>query len=210
MSGPEIIDVEQNSPEWLKIRLGLPTASEFQVVLSPRAGKEGLGRQTYLRKLAGEIITGEPAESFTNGAMDRGHAVEDRLRSDYAMIYDVEPIRVGFIRNGAKGCSPDSLIGADGGLEVKSMAPHLLIEVLEKDEVPPKFRAQVQGSIWIAEREWWDVAIGYPNMPMFIKRVWRDDGYIANLAGAVEAFNAELAALIERIRRYGKSESIAA
>lgn len=210
MSRPEILYIEQNSEAWLRARVGLVTASELQVVLSPRAGKEGLGRQTYLRKLAGEIITGEPAESFTNGAMERGHAVEDRLRSDYALIYDVEPIRVGFIRNGAKGCSPDSLIGKDGGLEIKSQAPHLLIETLLADEVSPKFRAQVQGSIWIAEREWWDVAIGYPNMPMFIKRMWRDDGYIANLAGAVDAFNAELAALVERIRRYGSAEALAA
>lgn len=203
MTGPQIIECDQGSSDWFLARLGIPTASEFQVVLSPKAGKEGAGRQTYLRKLAGEIITGKPAESFQNSAMERGSAVEDTLRGEYALIYDVDPQRVGFIRHGDKGCSPDSLIGADGGLEIKSQAPHLLIETLLVDEVPTKFKAQVQGNLWIAEREWWDVAVGFPGMPMFIKRVYRDDAYIAALSSAVDSFNAELAAMVDRIRSYG-------
>lgn len=200
----EIITCDQGSPEWLRARLGLPTASEFATVMAK--GKDGgasLTRKKYLHQLAAEILTDEPAENYTNAHMERGKMQEDEARRLYAFMHDAEPQRVGFIRNGAKGASPDALIGADGGLEVKTRLPHLQVELLLLDRMPPEHRAQVQGNIWIAEREWWDVAIFSPGLPLFVCRDYRDDGYIANLAGAVERFNAELAEIVERVRRYG-------
>lgn len=164
-------------------------------------------RKLYMRKLAGEILTGRPAESYTNIHMERGHEQEDEARKLYAFMTDAELQRVGFIRRGNAGCSPDSLIGDMGGLEIKSALPHIQIERLEKNDLPPEHRAQVQGNIWIAGREWWDFVSYCPGLPLLVVRVHRDDGYIATLAGAVNEFNAELAELVERIRRYGMREA---
>lgn len=206
----QILDCDQGSPDWFKARMGIPTASAFQVVLSPRAGKEGVGRKTYLLKLAGELLTGEPMENYQNADMNRGKVMEDEARNMYALMHDVEPQRVGFVRNGPKGASPDSLIDAHGGLEIKTEAPHLLLETLLKDEFPSKHRAQVQGNIWVTERGWWDIAIFWPKLPLFTKRIYRDDKYIADLSRAVDEFNEELAGTVERIRRYGTPEALAA
>ena len=111
---------------------------------------------------------------------------------------------VGFIENGGKGCSPDSLIGEKGLLEIKTAQPDVLLDILDRDRVPPEHVAQLQGNLWVAEREWIDVFIYWPKLPPFHKRVFRDEPYISSMASAVEQFNFELAALVEKIRRYDR------
>jgi hypothetical protein len=208
----DIIDCEQGTEEWFKARMGIPTASEFSTILAKgKDGGKSVGRATYMMKLAGEILTGEPMEAYSNVHMERGKLLEDEARDGYAFMRNVDPTRVGFVRNGNRGCSPDSLIGDNGGLEIKTALPHIQIDRLIKGTLPAEHRAQVQGNIWLCEREWWDfVSYCSPRLPLLIVRVPRDDGYIANLAGAVDQFNAELAATVERIRRYGQPDKEAA
>lgn len=200
----EIIrDIDQGSEAWRQARLGIPTASMFATVMAK--GKDGgasLTRAKYLRELAGEILTGDPADSYSNGHMERGKEQEGEARDLYAFLRDAEPELVGFIRNGAKGASPDSLIGANGGLEIKCAIPSVQIERLQRGDIPPEHKAQVQGNIWVAEREWWDFVSYCPKLPPLIVRVPRDDVYVAGLSKAVTAFNEELEALVAAIRTY--------
>lgn len=200
----QLFEVEQGTPEWLAARAGIPTSSEFHTVLAvgPKGGKS-VGRVSYLNKLAGEILTGEPMVNYVNADMERGKAMEDEARDLYAFMNSIEPQRVGFIRNGNKGASPDSLIGDMGGLEIKSAAAHIQIGRLLADELPSEHKAQVQGNLWIAEREWWDFASYCPKLPLFIKRVFRDETYIKRLSEEVDLFNTELQQTVEYIRRYG-------
>lgn len=193
---------EQGSEEWFRCRLGIPTASMFATVLAKgRDGGASATRKSYLYKLAGERLTGEPAENYSNGHMDRGHEMEGAARELYAFAHDADPELVGFITNHDAGASPDALIGADGLLEIKSKLPHLHIETLLRDGIPPEHKAQCQGQLWIAEREWVDLAIFWPKLPLVVRRVYRDDAYIRDLAAAVATFNAELAELVERVQR---------
>lgn len=201
----QIFDVEQNTPEWLEARRGIPTASAFSQLLAKGEGKT---RRTYLLKLAGEIITGEPMEGFSNEHTERGHEMEPEARDLYQFQTGAELRRVGFIRNGRAGCSPDCLIGDNGGLEIKTKLPHLLIDLMLKNEFPSEHRAQVQGTLWITGREWWDIAVYYRGAPLFTKRATRDEAYIQTLATEVDRFNAELDAVVAEIRRRG--EAIAA
>jgi hypothetical protein len=196
----QIHDVAQNTPEWAALRAGRPTASEFSSILAKGEGKT---RAAYMRRLAGEIVTGEPGETFTSPVLDRGHAMEADARARYAFERDVDPQLVGFITNGPKGCSPDALIGENGILEIKSKRADLLIETLLKNEAPPEHKAQCQGALWIAEREWIDLAIYWPKMPMPVFRLTRDEAYIANLSSEVDRFIDELATMVEKIRAYG-------
>ena len=201
----EIVDVPQGSPEWFAARLGIPTASRFSDIL---AEGEGKSRDTYLRELAGEKLTGIPAESFTSKAMERGHEHERMAFEEYAKPrFDVT--RVGFVRNAGLmryatvGASPDALVGDDGGLECKSMKPELLIDVLERGTFPGKYRAQVQGCMWVCERRWWTLKIFYPGMPKCEFTVERDPTYIAELQRAVEVFSYDLKKLVERMASMG-------
>lgn len=207
VSSFERFDCEQRSPEWFQVRLGLPTASEFQTVIANgKGGGESVTRTTYLRKLAGEIITGEPAESYTNAAMERGIAMEAELREAYAFENDVTLEQVGFIKRGRIGCSPDSLVGNDGVLEVKSTAPHLLIGHLISVTPTPLHKAQCQGHLLVTGREWCDLVVGWPKMPLYKIRYLRDEPYIMALSDALEVFNYELDRLVSFVakRRSGK------
>jgi YqaJ-like viral recombinase domain len=198
---------EQGTEEWFRARAGMPTASEFSTVLAKgKAGAESKTRRTYMLKLAGELLTGEPMEHFSNAHMERGKVMEAEARDTYAMIADVDPEQVGFIVNGPKGCSPDCLIGANGMAEIKTKLPHLQIDVLLAGELPSEHKAQCQGALWVAEREWIDFISYWPRLPLFLKRVHRDEEYIATLASAVDQFNDELAATVDRIRNYSNLE----
>lgn len=204
----EIIDCEQNTPEWFAARAGIPTASKFATVMA--VGKQGgksVTRIEYLNKLAGEILTGEPMVSYRNEDMERGQEQEGEARDLYAFMKGVEPMQVGFVRNGNAGCSPDSLIGNNGGLEIKSAAPHIQIERILRGTLPPEHKAQVQGSLWVCEREFWDFVSYCPKLPPLIVRVTREEDYIKKLANEVELFNVELQQTVDYIRRFGRSEA---
>lgn len=200
----------QGSPEWFQARMGMPTASEFSTVMREKGVKGGISleRQTYMRKLAGEIITKAPMENFSSPEMERGKMMEAEARDMYAFAADVQPELVGFIKNGSKGASPDSLIGKDGMAEIKTAAPHRLIAVIEQHIAdptwsPPEHYAQCQGNLWVAEREWIDLIMFWPKMPLFTHRIYRDQAFLAKLSYAVDVFNSELQQLVDRIKRYG-------
>lgn len=207
----EIIDVPQGEPAWFDARKGLPTASVFAKVLA--RGKDGgasVGRRDLMLKLAGEILTGEPApEGYRNADMDRGKEQEAEARALYQFTY--EPVTpVGFIKNGRKGASPDSLIGDKGGLEIKCAIPSVQIERLLSGKLPSEHVAQVQGGLWVSEREFWDFVSYCPKLPLFVLRVYRDEEYIARLASAVDAFNSELDSIVQSIRSYESFARVAA
>src|SRR5882724_9785975 len=187
-----IVDVEQGSPEWFAARKGMPTASVFSTVMA--SGKDGgtsITRTKLLHKLAGEIITDEPApEGYKNAAMEKGNALEAEARDSYARRRKVEVRQVGFVRNfsGLKACgaSPDGFVGFDGGLEIKIVTTsETLIPLLQKPTatMPPEHKAQIQGAMWVCERSWWDLTIyQHRLMPAVDVRVDRDEAYIKELS----------------------------
>ena len=196
----EIFDMDQSSPDWFKVRCGIVTASCFSDVLSKGQGKT---RKTYMLKLLGERITGQPTESFSNRHTERGIEMEPEARHLYEFMTDNQCARVGFMRRGNVGCSPDSLIGNDGLLEIKTKLPHLQCEVILNDEVPAEHKAQVQGQLWVSGREWVDFVSYWPNMPLFVKRVYRDEKYIETLQKEIERFLDELNELETLLKQKG-------
>lgn len=194
----------QGSDTWLRARAGKPTASRFSTVCaSAKDGKERLTRSKYMRQLAGEIITKEPAETFKNEAMDRGRDQEPLIRAQYAFDTDAEIEAVGFLYDAAvgAGASPDGLIGKNGMVEFKSHLPDILIEIHLKKEYPPAHEKQLQGNLWIAKREWIDIVCGWPKMPLFKQRVYRNEPVIKYISLEVADFNEELARMVKMIER---------
>lgn len=199
-----VIDCVQGGDDWIAARIGKVTASNFAKVL---ARGEGKVRDEYMRKVAGEIITGEQMSAYRNEAMDDGNAIEPEARSAYSMIAGVDVQQVGFVvhEDGTLadrvGASPDGLIGNDGMVEIKRQAPHLLIDRIRYDSGDVHM-AQSQGNLWIAKREWIDLVVYYPKMPLYRKRIRRDENYIQRLRLAVEVFIEELDALVDKVRAY--------
>ena len=194
-----IHNVAQGTPEWHAVRAGKVTASEFDSVLAQ--GRNGVSktRQTYLYKLAGEIITGQVVETYSNATMERGKVMEDEARAWYEIMH--APVQqVGFIEEGRTGYSPDGLVGDKGALEIKTKFPHLLIPVLLSRDFPAEHKAQCQGGLMVSGREWIDLVCYWPGMPVAVHRAYRDEIYIAELRKAVSVFIEELDELTSKLR----------
>jgi hypothetical protein len=195
----------QGTEAWALDRCGRATASEFSCVLAKGEGKT---RLAYLRRVVTERLIGKPIENaFSNGHMLRGTVQEPLARLAYEAATG-EPVElVGFIKHPTlmTGCSPDGLIGKDGGGEFKCVIPTVQLETILRGDYPPEHRAQVQGNLWITGRTWWDFCSYSPDMPEHLRlytfRVQRDEAYIAILEREVIKFLQEADALHERLMR---------
>jgi hypothetical protein len=179
------------------VKNGCTAAQLASAMKAAKSRSAGAVRAKYMRQLAADTVRGFPEpETYTNAHMERGKVQEDDARKLYAFMTDAEPMQVGFMRNGRAGASPDSLIGEDGGLEIKTALGHIQVDRLKANKLPSEHRAQVQGNLWISGRAWWDFVSYSPGLRPLIVRVERDEAYIAAIAAAVEAFNVELDALV--------------
>lgn len=212
----EVFGCEQRSDEWMNLRLGLPTASRFSVIMaSGKDGGDSVGRAKLMNQLAGEILTGEVAETFRSEAMERGNRMEPEARDYYARTRFVDLDQVGFVKRTIHnplgsalvvGASPDSLVGESKVLEIKTMRPDLLIEVSLRGAAgfPTSHRAQCQGTLWVTGRDECDLLLFYTGMPVApIFTIERDDVYIRQITEAVEVFAYELKQLVEKIKNMG-------
>ena len=189
---------EQGSEEWLKDRLGVVTASNFSKVIS-----KGTGRRTYMLQLAAESLSGIGQPFFSNAAMEWGTEHESEAREAYELVTDNEVIEKGLIYlTEAKriGASPDGVIGDKGGIEIKCPNSTTHLEWVLAGKLPAKHKAQVQGCMWVCNREWWDFVTYDPRMknPLFKITVKRDDDYIRNLQEECVKFVSELDEMIEK------------
>ncbi len=194
----------QKTEEWFLARCGKATASEFSSILAKGEGKT---RLSYLRKVVTERLTGKQNESYSNSHMDRGTEQEPLARMAYEEITGNIVEEVGFIQHAdlLAGCSPDGLIGKDGGAEIKCVIPTVQLETILKGEYPTTHKAQIQGSLWITGRQWWDFCSFSPDMPAhlrtYIFRVKRDEEYIKNLETEVISFLLDVEKLIEQLNK---------
>lgn len=190
-------DIQQNTPEWKQLRCGLLTATDAAPLLA-----NGEGRRKAIYRVATEIVTETPAESYQNDYMRRGSAQEAEARAKFALIHSCDPQPIGFIRRGRIGCSPDSLIGKDRILEIKTQKAELLADTLFRGTFPTEHFAQTQFQLWVAERDKTDLAIYCPRMPLFHAERGRDESYIRKLSDSVDRAIEEIDLLVRRIRGY--------
>lgn len=192
----------QGSDEWLQVRAGIVTASDFAAVMAKgRAGAPSETRRKLMCAKAAEIITGKPCPTWDgNKHTERGKAMEAEVRDLYEAGSELPVTRVGFMRCGRMGASPDSAVGDDGLLEIKTKLPHLLIDCLERGGLPPEHKPQVQGQLLVSRRRWCDFRAYWPGLPQLRVRVYRDTDYISDLLREIQRFNHELDAMVARLR----------
>lgn len=176
-----ILDVEQGTEEWLQARLGVPTASNYSKIITS-TGKPSAQADKYINDLVAQKLTGEIPEMFKSDAMQRGNELEPQARAYYEFMTDNVVEEVGLILNyDGAGCSPDGLIGDDGGLEIKCPLGATHVSYLRANKLPTEYVQQVQGCMYITGRSWWDFVSFHPDMESMIIRVERDDEFIEKL-----------------------------
>jgi predicted phage-related endonuclease len=194
----KIIDVDQGSEAWHAVRGRFATASCFADVLSTIKSGEAAARRNYRLKLVVQRLTGKIISTYQSPAMQLGIELEPVARSEYEAQTGNLVHRVGFIYDEMHeaGCSPDGLVGEDGGIEIKcpELAAHL--ESIRSPREPSIYTAQIQGSLWLSGRKWWDFVSYHPDFPanlqLVIRRIERDEQYITGLQLAVALFMREV------------------
>ncbi|MBO6226134.1 MAG: YqaJ viral recombinase family protein, partial [Shewanella sp.] len=120
------------------------------------------------------------------------HELEPVARELYSMQTDNDSMICGFMTNHGCGFSPDSLIGIDGISEIKTKEPHLQASLLFNNEIPDEHIAQIQGGLWVSGREWCDFVSYCPGMPLFVKKMYRNEDFIAKIESRIIKFYLEL------------------
>ena len=190
--------IEQNTPEWLQLRVGRFTASSIKDLFM---AKTTAGYQKAIYGLAFERLTGESPESYSNDAMERGHQMEPLARQAYELETFNTVEDGGFFTMGEwLGCSPDGLVGDDGLLEIKSPAYNTMIGYLLDPKLPSIYKWQVHSQMWITGRQWCSFMCYHPKLKSIIIRIDRDEKLIKELSDKVEESIEEVKRIIEKIR----------
>lgn len=153
------LDCEQGSEEWLAARLGIPTATGFENIVTA-TGKKSASYIKYMAELIEESIIGLQDESFKSRFMERGNQLEPLARSAYEFITGNAVTQVGGVyldENKEVMVSPDGLIPElKKGLEIKCPKMSTHIRYLLEGGVPSEYVIQVQANLWVTGYETWD------------------------------------------------------
>ena len=172
-----ITDCEQGSPRWEAHRLGRPTGSQLNRVVTVAKCVPSTQQFNYACRLVAEAL-GETLNNPGSKEMQLGLALEDNARAAYEFETGNEVTQVAFIHNalGTWGFSPDGLVGDDGGVEIKVPSLHTHIGYILGNELPSEYRAQVWAPMLMGF-EWWDFFSysRYDSVPHFRVRVKADD-----------------------------------
>lgn len=202
-----LVDLEQRSEEWHQIRLGKVTASRIGDLTAKTRSGWGASRKNYMAQLTAERLTGIPASTFTNAAMQWGTDTEPFAREAYEIATGELVEEIGFVLHPDiehSGASPDGLVGDQGLLEIKCPNTATHIDTLLAPSIDKKYQQQMQWQMACTGREWCDFVSFDPRMPpalqMFKVRVIRDEKAIAELEVMVRDFLAELVDQVKRLQ----------
>lgn len=201
--------VEQGSPAWLKLRLGIPTASEMDKIITPKTGELSASAKPYAYRLLAEKLLGEPLQSLEGLEwVERGKEMEPAAVRAYEFLQETETRAVGFITSddGRVGASPDRLwVGRAWGVEIKCPAPQTHLGYLV-DGWDVKYRPQVMAQMLVGELEGVDRYSYHPRMPPALEVTPRDEKFIGKLRIALEDFQGLFDELEAKARASGYFE----
>ena len=200
------MEIEQRTEEWFAARLGKVTASRVADVIAKTKTGYSASRENYMAQLVVERLTNTKAESYTSAAMMHGVEQELFARAAYEATQGVMVEEVGFVPHPSiewAGASPDGLVGDDGLVEIKCPNTATMIETLLSQKIPGKYITQMQFQMACTGRKWCDYVSFDPRMPakaqMFVRRVDRDDEYIAEIEAEIVKFLAEVESQVQKL-----------
>lgn len=187
--------VQQQSLEWMLLRSGKPTASEFHNLLTPEFKvRTGQMPKTYLHKKLAEAWQGGPLVEFNSFDAEQGQFLETEAIPWFELEHNTTVERVGFITTdcGRIGCSPDGLLGDDCGIEIKCPAIHTHVSyLLNGGELPDEYAAQVHGSLYVTGFPSWRFLSYRRRLPPLLLEIERDEEIQDKIHDALSAFLAD-------------------
>ena len=205
MSG--LIEVAQNTPEWLRARCGSLGASAVHEAIARTKSGYGASRANLCARLVAERLTGMPADNYVNAAMQWGHDQEPNARARVAEVLGVEVRETGLYRHPTifgTHASPDGLVGEQEMVEIKCPNTATHIETLLNRNIAHKYWLQMQWQMACAGRSVCHYASYDPRLPadlqLYVQRVERDDNALRELEEQVAGFLVEVEDKVRRLQ----------
>ncbi len=198
-------EIIQRSEAWHQLRVGKVTASRVADIIAKTKTGYSASRDNYLAQLVCERLTGKPAESYSNSAMQWGTDTEPFARAAYEARMDLLVTEVGFIDHPwivMSGASPDGLAN-EGMVEIKCPNTATHIDTLLSRTVPAKYITQMMWQMACADRPWCDFVSFDPRLPekhqLFIKRINYDPEMVNLLENSVIQFLGDVDLKIQQL-----------
>ena len=198
------LDCEQGSEEWLAARLGIPTATGFENIVTA-TGKKSASYIKYMAELIEESILGG-GDTFKSGFMERGNQLEPQARAAYEFLTGNDVIQVGGVylnEDREIMVSPDGLIPSlKKGLEIKCPKMSTHIRYLLEGGVPAEYVIQVQANLWVTGYETWDFVSycpEYQKQTLYLFTAARDEKLM-------KAFDKLIPEFIKTLKAYKSTE----
>lgn len=197
--------IEQRTNEWHQQRLGRVTASSVYKVMAKTKTGYSADRENYQAQLVVERMTGQPAKTYSNAAMEWGVEQEANARAAYEAQMGKLVEEVGFIPHPTIpmcGASPDGVVG-DGLIEIKCPETATMIELQLSNKIPDKYLKQMQLQMRCADKQWCHFVVYDPRMPerlqLLILHVDRDDKLIGEMEAEIVKFLAEVDEKVKKL-----------
>lgn len=185
------LDVMQGSKEWFAARAGVPTASEFDRILTPSTLKLSKQADGYLHRLLAEWMTGQVFETETRvWAMDQGIEREEEAVQYFELTTGKTTRLAGFCLTDDRqvGASPDRFVDDDELLEVKAPLASTHVGYLLGEALPLDYVLQVQGQLFVTQKQACYFLSYYPALPPLLLRIEPDPTYQHAIAVALRVF----------------------
>lgn len=206
------IQCAQGGEEWLRARMGRPTASEFDRIITAKKWEptKGETRRAYAVYLLTELILDTPLAGVTVAAMDHGHDWEPKARAAYEMLNGVDVELCGLCTDdaGTVGASPDGIVRSlRRSVEIKCpQKPEIHCGyMLNPQSLIDEYFVQTQGQIYVLKEEIdsTDLISYFGGMPMVTVNVTPHAEFQQKLDVALRSFVCELSDLVERAKAAG-------
>lgn len=198
----------QGTEEWLAVRRGRITGSQFKTARDKKKGGDYSAKALlYAMDTARERVGGKSADVYQNAAMRVGSEQEPLARVAYedATGNLVEEVGFAFTADGKFGVSPDGLVDHDGMVEIKTMVSSdtLFRAVVDGDHA--EYIDQINGAMWLLGRKWCDLILWAPDLPeelrLTVRRIHRDDNAVDALVDDLIRFDKLVGQYEAQLRR---------
>ena len=198
-------DVTQGSDEWHHMRLGVLSASQMKLCLTPTLKIAANDKvRDHVWELAAQRISGYVEPSYIGDDMLRGWDDEITARAKYEEETGETVEEVGFITNDrwgfTLGYSPDGLVGDRGLIECKSRRQKFqvqtVVEWYREQTIPIDYVLQAQTGLLVSERDWIDLVSYSGGLAMPIMRVYGDAVIHEAIVEAATGFEAKVVAAV--------------
>lgn len=208
---PQHLETGEANPEWLSLRAGLFTGSDFNQYLGILGKGLSDTAQTGLARKVCESL-GYQFDSFKTPLMERGIELESKARDMYYFetCNDVQEVAFVDWEQSRAGCSPDGVIyDDDGNIEgiTEFKCPDIVAYLKASDGyIKPEYRTQIQFNMLITGAKWCDYVVFFPGMKLVINRVEPDQEAQQQIVVALTMLNEKYDELLEKVKHLQKEE----